>query len=91
MTEFDTVKGAFFLVSVVIGTMMLVVIVSISSCAYLSISGGSAGVCSGLQDFAKELITMSFTAAIAFAGGRMSATPVVPPPKLPNKEEIKGE
>jgi len=44
-------------------------------------------VCTNLADFGKELITMAFTAAIAFAGGRLSA-PVLPSPKLP---ETKGD
>lgn len=88
MDEFNTTKGAFLLVTIVISTMMFVVIVSILSCAYLSVTGATSGVCVSMQDFAKELITMSFTAAIAFAGGRMSA-PVVTPPKLPDKEEKK--
>jgi hypothetical protein len=88
MTEFDTVKGAFALVVIVIGTMMLVVLIAISSCSYLMLVGGSAGICTSLQDFVSRLIEMSFTAAIAFAGGRMSA-PKIDPPKIPDK--TKGE
>lgn len=86
MREFDTVRGAFLLVAGVIGTMMLVVLIAISSCSYLMLVGGSAGICTSLQDFASRLIEMSFTAAIAFAGGRMSA-PKPLEPRLPNKVE----
>jgi len=87
MAEFDTVKGAFLLVAIVISTMMFVVIVSILGCGYLLIIGGVSPACSpDLKDFMKELIQMSFTAAIAFAGGRLSA-PSAPSPKLPDKEE----
>jgi len=86
MAEFDSTKGAFLLVAGVIATMMAVVLVAVFSCAFLMMSGGAGGVCVAFQDFAKELIQMSFTAAIAFAGGRMSA-PVATPPKLPEKEK----
>lgn len=86
--EFDTAKGAFWLVAIVIATMMIVVLVSIASCAVVFLSGLATGVCVPLQDFAKELIQMSFTAAIAFAGGRLSA-PQPTTPRLP--EKTKGE
>jgi hypothetical protein len=43
-------------------------------------------VCQDLKEFGKEIITMAFTAAIAFAGGRLSA-PFTPPPKLPEKDK----
>jgi hypothetical protein len=89
MAEFDTVRAAFYLVAVVICTMMVVVIVSIFSCAFLLLSGGLVPVCGPMQEFVKELITMSFTSAIAFAGGRLSAPYVPPPPKLPDKEPKK--
>ena len=82
MSEFDTVKGAFLLVAIVISTMMAVVLISIFSCAYMLIAGTTSQVCVPMQDFVKEIITMSFTAAIAFAGGRLSA-PQEEKPKLP--------
>jgi len=87
MTEFDTVKGAFLLVAVVICTMMTVVLVAIFSCASLLFMGTGAPACEQLQPFIQEIIQMSFTAAIAFAGGRMSA-PVAQSPKLPEKDKV---
>jgi len=87
MADFDTTKGAFLLVAMIIATMMLVVLIGMGSCTYLAVTGHPLPVCTDLKEFAKEIITMAFTAAIAFAGGRMSA-PYVPPPKLPpDKEE----
>jgi hypothetical protein len=86
MSEFNTAKGAFLLVAVVVSTMMLVVIIAIFSCAYLMVTGSTGQVCVSMQEFVKELIQMSFTAAIAFAGGRLSA-PSTPAPKLPDKEK----
>ena len=88
MAQFDTVKGAFMLVAMIIATMMLILLLGMGTCTYLAVSGRAMPVCSDLKDFGKELITMAFTAAIAFAGGRMSA-PYVPPPKLPDKEDRK--
>lgn len=85
MAEFDTTKGAFLLVAGIIASMMFVVVMGISTCSYLAIMGAPLPVCGDLKEFAKELITMSFTAAIAFAGGRMSA-PKPPELKIPDKE-----
>lgn len=87
MAEFDTAKGAFLLVAMIIATMMVIILIGMLSCSYLAISGVPSPVCGPeLKEFAKEIITMAFTAAIAFAGGRLSA-PVVPPPKLPDKDK----
>jgi len=84
MAEFDTVKGAFLLVAGVIATMMLMILIGMTACTYLAITGAAMPVCTDLKDFAKEIITMAFTAAIAFAGGRLSA-PKPPELKLPEK------
>jgi hypothetical protein len=91
MAEFDGIKAAFFLVAGIIATMMALLLLGMSTCTFLAVTGRAMPVCTDLKDFAKELITMSFTAAIAFAGGRMSApsTTVMPPPKLPPSD--KGE
>jgi hypothetical protein len=83
--EFDTLKGAFLLIAGIIGTMMLMLILGMGTCTYLAISGSPMPVCNDLKDFAKEMLTMSFTAAIAFAGGRMSA-PKPPEPRLPERD-----
>jgi len=84
MTEFDGTKAAFLLVAGIIGTMMLIILMGMGTCTYLAITGSPMPVCVDLKDFGKELITMAFTAAIAFAGGRISA-PKPPEPKLPEK------
>lgn len=78
------------LVAGVVATMMAVVLISISACAWLMVAGGVGGVCTSLQDFAQKLIEMSFTAAVAFAAGKMSA-PQPPQPKLPpeDSDEVK--
>jgi len=89
MAEFDTTKGAFLLVAMIIATMMILLLLGMGTCVFLSVTGRAMPVCTDLKDFGKELITMAFTAAIAFAGGRMSAPYVPPPPKLPKKEEPK--
>jgi hypothetical protein len=83
--EFDTLKGAFLLIAGIIGTMMLMLILGMGTCTYLAISGSPMPVCNDLKDFAKEMLTMSFTAAIAFAGGRMSA-PKPLEPRLPERD-----
>jgi len=88
VAQFDTVKGAFLMVAMIIGTMMIILLLGMGTCTYLAVTGRAMPVCTDLKDFGKELITMAFTAAIAFAGGRMSA-PSLPPPKLPEKEEKK--
>jgi len=85
MAEFDSARGAFYLVAMIIGTMMLTMLLGMGTCTWLSVTGHPMPVCSDLKDFAKEIITMAFTAAIAFAGGRMSA-PTLPPPRLPERE-----
>jgi hypothetical protein len=87
MREFDTTKGAFLLVAMIIATMMALLFLGMGTCTFLAITGRAMPVCTDLKDFAKELITMSFTAAIAFAGGRMSAPAAPPPPKLPDKDK----
>jgi len=76
------------LVAMIIATMMVILILGMSTCTFLAVTGRAMPVCSDLKDFAKELITMAFTAAVAFAGGRMSA-PSRPSPKLPDKEDRK--
>jgi len=86
MAEFDSTKGAFYLVAMIIGTMMLMMLLGMGTCTWLSVTGHPMPVCSDLKDFAKEIITMAFTAAIAFAGGRMSA-PHPPPPRLPERDD----
>jgi hypothetical protein len=86
VAEFDTVKGAFLLIAMIIGTMMILLLLGMSTCTYLAVTGRAMPVCSDLKDFGKEMLTMAFTAAVAFAGGRMSAPYVPPPPKLPDKE-----
>lgn len=83
---FDSTKGAFLLVAMIIATMMLLLVLGMGTCTYLAIAGAPLPVCEDLKEFAKELITMSFTAAIAFAGGRMSA-PHPPPPRLPDEKK----
>jgi len=86
MTEFDSAKGAFLLVAGIIGTMMLMMLLGMSTCTYLAVAGHPMPVCSDIKEFAKEIITMAFTAAIAFAGGRASA-PKIEPPKLPEEKK----
>ena len=87
MAEFDTAKGAFLLVAGIIATMMLMLLMGMATCTYLAVTGSPMPVCQNLENFGKELITMAFTAAVAFAGGRLSA-PVPPSPRLP---ETKGD
>ena len=90
MREFNTQKAAFLLVALVIATQMLVVLIVVGFCTGGVIYGSlQAGSCKDLQDDIQDLFNMAFTAAIAFAGGRMSA-PTFPAPKLP-PEENKGE
>jgi hypothetical protein len=86
VAEFDTTKGAFLLVVMIIATMMILLLLGMGTCTYLAVNGHAMPVCTDLEDFGKEMLTMAFTAAIAFAGGRMSAPYVPPPPKLPDKE-----
>jgi hypothetical protein len=88
VAEFDTTRGAFLLVAMIIATMMALLLLGMGTCTFLAITGRAMPVCTDLKDFAKELITMSFTAAIAFAGGRLSA-PHHPPPKLPPPKKDK--
>jgi len=88
MAEFNSVRGAFFLVAIIICTMMLMVLLGMATCTYLAVVGNPMPVCSDLKEFAKEIITMAFTASIAFAGGRLSA-PHHPPPKLPPPKKDK--
>jgi hypothetical protein len=87
MAEFDSQKGAFLLVAMIIATMMLLMVMGMGTCVFLAVGGNPMPVCSDLEGFAKELITMAFTAAIAFAGGRMSA-PAPPPLKLPPPKKV---
>jgi hypothetical protein len=68
---------------VIICTMMMMVLLGMATCTYLAVAGNPMPVCSDLKEFAKEIITMAFTASIAFAGGRMSAPRPPDPPKLP--------
>ena len=86
MAEFDGVRAAFLLVAGIIATMMLIILMGMATCTYLAVAGAPMPVCVDLKDFGKELITMAFTAAIAFAGGRISA-PRPDPPKLPDKDK----
>jgi hypothetical protein len=86
--EFDSGRAAFFLVAMIIATMMVLMVMGMGTCVYLAVGGNPMPVCSDLEGFAKELITMAFTAAIAFAGGRMSA-PNIDQPRLPPKREPK--
>jgi len=90
MKEFDTLRASFLLVAMVIATLMVVVLLAFGSCSILLLTQSTAlPVCSDeLREFIRELITMSFSAAIAFAAGRLSA-PITPPPKFPDKEEKK--
>jgi hypothetical protein len=91
--EFDTVKGAFMLVAMVIITMMLIILGSLGTCAIMIIMDPkiNPGVCESMRDPLMQLFQMAFTASIAFAGGRMSA-PTQPPPKLPeNKDEKEAD
>jgi hypothetical protein len=87
VAEFDTTKGAFLLVAMIIATMMLILLMGMATCTYLAVTGSPMPVCASLEDFGKEILTMAFTAAIAFAGGRLSAPYVPPPPKLPEKDK----
>lgn len=86
MKEFDTAKGAFWLVAIIIGTQMIVTIIVVVACTigklYTSLED-----CKDISQPLMELFQMSFTAAIAFAGGRMSA-PTAPHPTLP-KDDVK--
>ena len=82
MAEFDTAKGAFWLVAIIIGTQMVVTIFVVGACMFGRLEGIlQEGACKAIADPMMELFQMSFTAAIAFAGGRMSAPPP-PGPKL---------
>ena len=85
MAEFDTQKASFLLVALIIATMMLLLLMGMGTCTYLAVNGHAMPVCTDLEGFGKELLTMAFTAAVAFAGGRMSAPAGPPPPKLPDK------
>jgi hypothetical protein len=87
MAEFDTQKGAFLLVAMIIATMMILLLLGMGTCTYLAVIGHAMPVCTDLKEFGKELLTMAFTAAIAFAGGRMSAPYAPPPPRLPKPEK----
>lgn len=84
--QFDTAKGAFYLVCLIIVTQMIVSL-GITFFCMVSIADKviAMGSCKDVSDKMMELFQMSFTAAIAFAGGRMSA-PSVPAPKLPEKQ-----
>ena len=86
MAEFDTVKAAFLLIAMIIATMMILLLMGMGTCTYLAVTGHAMPVCSDLEGFGKEMLTMAFTAAVAFAGGRMSAPYAPPQPKLPDKE-----
>jgi hypothetical protein len=86
MAEFDTTKGAFYLVAMIIATMMLLLLMGMGTCTYLAVTGSAMPVCENLENFGKEIITLAFTAAVAFAGGRLSS-PVAPRPKLPKPEK----
>jgi len=87
MKEFDTQKGAFYLVAIVIMTQMAVVLVVVLGCVGgIVFKALPAGSCKDTMDPLIELFQMSFTAAIAFAGGRMTA-PKATEIKLPEKEE----
>lgn len=78
--EFDTAKGAFFLVAIIIVTQMLVSVTVTAFCVIgISERVIQMGGCRDVSERMMELFQMSFTAAIAFAGGRMSA----PPPRGP--------
>lgn len=86
MKEFDTAKGAFILVVVIIITQMIVSLAVTFFCIFGVVEKiFEVGGCKDATERMMELFQMSFTAAIAFAGGRMSA----PPPSQPkfSKEE----
>lgn len=86
MKEFDTSKGAFFLVALIIVTQMLVSLGITFFCAFgISDKIIPLGGCKDVSDRMMELFQMSFTAAIAFAGGRMSAP--IGGPRLPKDDE----
>lgn len=81
--DFDTTKGAFILVAIVIVSQMIMSLTVVGSCMYGRLESILApDACKNAIQPILELFQMSFTAAIAFAGGRMSA-PYTPPPKLP--------
>jgi hypothetical protein len=83
MKEFDTQKGAFLLVALVIATQMAIILVATAYCAIGILEKAlPAGSCREMHQNIVDLFQMSFTAAIAFAGGRMSAPPQ-PGPRLP--------
>ena len=86
MAEFDSTKAAFYLVALIIITMMLLLLMGMGTCVYLAVIGQAMPVCTNLEQFGKEILTMAFTAAVAFAGGRLSA-PGTPRPKLPPKKK----
>jgi hypothetical protein len=86
MAEFNTQKGAFLLVTLVIGTQMLVIIGALVFCMTGLLGHYIApDACKDIQKGVNELFQMAFTAAIAFAVGRMSA-PSPPDIKLPPEE-----
>jgi len=87
MTEFDGIRAAFLLVAGIIATMMLIILMGMATCTWLAVTGSPMPVCNDLKEFGKELITMAFTAAIAFAGGRISAPRPPDPPRLPDKDK----
>ena len=89
MKEFDTQKGAFYLVAFVIATQMIIALVVTGGCVFGALDRIlPSGACKGVMEQMMELFQMCFTAAIAFAGGRYSA-PQPPEIKLPEKEEPK--
>ena len=57
--EFNSAKGAFFLVAGIIATMMVMLVLGMGTCTYLAIAGAPMPVCSDLKEFARELITMA--------------------------------
>lgn len=84
---FDTAKGAFYLVAIIIVTQMLASLGTVSGCIYLRITNPEMQeVCKSAIQPMLELFQMSFTAAIAFAGGRMSA-PKPPEYKMPEEKD----
>jgi hypothetical protein len=84
--EFDTAKGAFYLVAIIIVTQMVISLFAVAACMYgrleqlIPVDG-----CKNISGPMMELFQMSFTSAIAFAGGGMSA-PKPPRYEVPDKE-----
>jgi len=84
----DTAKGSFWLVAIIIGTQMFIAAGIAIGCLGGVLSGAvPIGTCKDVTQPVIEIFQMSFTAAIAFAGGRMTA-PQTPLPKLPDKDKI---